>query len=176
MPPLGFLEPLRQLLSHHGDQLQDKLSGMRTSLAAISSNTEAQLIRNQFARKSIPVGKKSTQPLRNDSAYGWLIKWVATSTSTIRIYVGTERDESFLCELVPATPGAGHERVEWYLPVGGVVYVKNASEADTYANFEIEVLESEAAEGYTGDSGERIEVQRREPVPSGTPLDTVQAA
>lgn len=174
-PKLGFLEPLKTLLSHHGDRLQDKLSGMGTSLAAIRSNTEAQLVRNQFARKSLPVAKKTTGQLRNDSAYGWVVKWVASSAVTVRIYVGTDREESFLCELVPATPGCGHERVEWYVPVGGVVFIKNETETDTYVNFETEVMVSEAAEGYTGDSGEMIEVERREPVPSGTPLDTVQA-
>lgn len=173
MPPLGFLEPMKQLLGHHGERLQEHLSGIRTSMAAIASNTEAQLTRNQYARKSLPVGEESTQQLRNDSAYGWVIKWVASSDADVSIYIGTETDESFVCGLEPPGPNAS-ERVDWYVPVGGVVFVKNATEADTYVNFEVEVMVSEAAEGYTGPSDERIEVARREPVPSGTPLDTSQ--
>lgn len=173
MPPLGFLEPLKTLLSHHGDQLQDKLSGMRYSLAAIASNTEAQLARNQYARKSQPVAQGKTQELRNDSAYGWLIKWVS-ATAKLRIFIGTSTDESFVIELAVHDS----ERVDWYVPVGGVVYVTNIEAAEGlngFANFEVEVLMSHAAEGHTGDSGESIEVERREPVPSGTPLDTPTA-
>lgn len=173
MPPLGFLEPLRELLGHHGERLQDHLSGIRSSMAAVASNTEAQLVRNQFARKSVATAATKTEQLRNDSAYGWLIKWAA-STAKVQVFIGTDTDESFMLELL----GHGAEKVDWYVPVGGVVFVKNTEAAEGKAgntNFEVEVLVSDAAEGYTGPTDERIEVERREPVPSGTPLDTPEA-
>lgn len=168
MPPLGFLEPLKHILEKHGDTLAGHLAGIRSSVAAVASNTQAQLVRNQFARKSIPIKAAKTETLRNDSAYGWIIKWVASSVK-VRVFIGTETDDSFFLEL----PTHGAERVDWYVPVGGVVFVKNIEEAtDGFTNFEVEVLVSEAAEGHTGPNDEAIEVERREPVPSGSPLDT----
>lgn len=166
-----MFEPLKEILNRHGDTFSNHLASIRAGIVAIAGNTEAALTRNQFARKSVQLPKESTGQLRNDTAYGWLIKWVATSTSKVNIYIGTEGDESFFATLDPATPGAGHERVEWYVPVGGVIFVKTEGE-ETYVNFEVEVLVSEAAKGHTGPSDEHISVMRREPVPSGTPLDT----
>lgn len=166
-----MFEPLKDILNLHGENLRELLSHIRGHLAAIVSNTEAQLTRNQFARKSVETLKKASGvasgQLRNDSAYGWIIKWVA-STTKVRVYIGNQTGESFLLELV----AHGGEAVEWYVPVGGVIFVENLDEEIGYTNFQCEVMVSESAEGYTGTSEERIEQERREPVPSGTPLDT----
>ena len=162
-----MFEPLKELLNKHGENLGEMLASIRMGIVAIASNTEAQLARNQFARKSVELAKKGTGQLRNDTAYGWILKWAA-STTKVRIFIGNQAGESFLLELV----AHGSERVEWYVPVGGVVFVENQDEEIGYTNFECEIMVSEAAEGFTGDSEERIEMERREPVPSGTPLDT----
>lgn len=172
MPPLGFLEPLRTLLSHHGDQLQDKMGVMRDTLAGIRANTEAQLAVNQRQRKSVRVpakagGKNGEGTLRNDSAYGWMVKWVAVSgEGEAQLFIGTNTADGFMLKLA----AQGAERVDWYVPVNGVIFIVNGTEKDCSTNLEVEVLETTAAQGFTGDSGEAIEVKRREQQPPTMPF------
>jgi hypothetical protein len=163
------------LLNKHGEAFTGHLASIRSSVGAVADNTAAALARNQFARKSVEVAPEEVGQLRNDSAYGWQLKWVATSATGVRIYVGTENEESFMAALDPTTgPTDGHERIEWYLPTGGVVFIKNEDNEDvTYVNFEVVVLVTDAIEGHTGHSGEAIETRRREPIPSGSPLPDV---
>lgn len=163
-----MFEPLKDILNHHGENFGNLLASIRAGIVSIASNTEAQLVRNQFARKSVELAKKGTGQIRNDSAYGWLIKWAA-STTKVRIFIGNEAGESFLLEL----PAHGAEPTHWYVPVGGVIFVQNQDEEIGYTNLQCEVMVSDAVEGHSGDSEERIEVERREPVPSGSPQDTV---
>lgn len=163
-----MFEPFKDILDRHGHNFAQHLAAIKAGIGVIASNTQAQLVRNQFSRKSTPVAAKETAQLRNDSAYGWLIKWAA-STVNVQIFIGNSQDESFLLELEENDS----ERVEWYVPVGGVVFITNLAEAtDGFTNFEVEVLVAEAAQGHTGGNDEHVEIERREPVPSGTPLDT----
>jgi hypothetical protein len=159
-------EPLQALLNKHGDTFASHLSGIRESAIAIASNTEAQLTRNQSTRKSVPVAKGEAAQLRNDGAYGWKIKWVA-STVKVRVFIGTETDDSFMLAL----EADGSERVDWYLPLNGIIFITTESEEGGFVNCEVEVLMTEAAEAHTGPSDERIEVERRVSEPDPQPLD-----
>lgn len=168
MAPMGFLEPLRQLLSHHGDMLQDKMGNMDRSLAAVRANTEAQMLRKARVRKTVRTAKEKTEQLRNDSAYGWLVEWVA-STDKVSIFVGVESEDGFMLHLEKL----GAEKVSWYLPLNGVIFVKNEGAGAASTNFEVEVQETFASEGFTGPSGEAIEVERREQQPPTAPFAPV---
>ncbi len=173
-PPLGFLEPLSKLLSHHGDNLQDKLSHIVGSLSTIASNTEAQLLRNIRARKTVSVpGAEGEEPgeavIRNDSAYGWRVVWASGENGNVSVGIGVQAPEGFLINMAERPQGY---LVDWYVPVNGVLFISNSSEEPSSLNLEVEVLVSEAVQASTGDSGEQIDITRREPIPSGSPLDT----
>lgn len=160
-----MFEPLKELFGHHAEKLNDTLQQLR---AAVISNTEAQLERTQSARKSIPLGKKEVGEIRNDSGYGWRVKWVSATTAA-EFFLGVNNDESFMLGL-KAREG---KEVEWYIPAGGILFAVNTSEAEGFANIEVDVLVTTPVEGFTGPSGESTDTTRVEPVPSGTPLDDV---
>jgi putative component of toxin-antitoxin plasmid stabilization module len=160
-----MFEPLKALLEKHGDKLNHTLTELRD---AVIGNTEAQLERTQSARKSAPVKKEGVAEIRNDSGYGWRVKWVAATQKT-EFFIGTNSDDSFMLTLAKRE---GKE-VGWYIPAGGIIFAVNVGgEGDGYANLEIDVLMTTPVRGFTGSSDEHIEVQRPEPVPSGSPLDT----
>jgi hypothetical protein len=158
-----MFEPLKHLLGEHSDRLASELGRLRDT---VRQNTEAQIERTQSARKSVPVGKETTAELRNDSGYGWRLKWIAATAET-DLFIGVNSDEAFMLRL-KAREG---KEMDWYLPPGGIVFVKNLSGEAGFANFEIDVLETTPVEGFTGTSEEHIDVPRHEPVPSGSPLD-----
>lgn len=168
--------PLAEKLGKHGDKLNDRMMEIRDRLGEIAGNTEAQLKRSQWTRRSVPVTVGKQGELRNTSACGWVIKRVA-ATAGVEIFLGTATDESFVCALTARTS----EEVNWYIPEGGIIFVKNTEEGeeglDGFANFEIELLISGARKGSTGKSEEHIDVPRRPgQVPSGDPLDDPVAA
>lgn len=166
---------LQENLSIWGDKFELRMQQIEQSLARVAGNTEAQLARNQWVSKSIEVPAGKRAELRNDSAYGWLIRGVA-ATAGSEIFIGTNNDENF----VGALTARSREEVLWYVPVGSIVHVTNTEEGeeakDGFVNLQIEVLETEAMKAYTGRNSEHIDVPRIEPVPSGTPLDTPVAS
>jgi hypothetical protein len=172
-----MFEPLQGILNKHGDSFTRHLADISTRLGAVVANTRAQLEINQRQRKSVflpgATGEEESEKvgkatLRNDSAYGWLVKWVANYDGRATIYIGSESGDGFMLDL----DGRLSEEVNWYVPVNGVIFLENPSDVESYVNFEIEVLETEPVEAHTGPSNEHIERARREPTPSGTPLDT----
>lgn len=158
-----MFEPLKHLLGEHSDRLSSELGQLRDT---VRENTEAQRERNQSARKSISVEKKGVGEIRNDSGFGWRVKWLA-STVEVDIMVGVNADEAFQLRL----KARDSKEVDWYLPPGGILFVNGLSEENGFTNIEIDVLEISAMEGFTGNSAEHVDMLRREPVPSGTPLD-----
>ena len=163
-----MFEPLQAILNKHGDTIAGNLAGINRGVESVANNTQAQLVRNTRIRQSVPVKSKKVGQLRNNSAYGWIICWAATDVVEMYYYIAVESAEGFMLRLKETG-----EKVDWYLPPNGVIFVENTSAVDDgFANFEIELLTTDAGEAYTGPNDEHIERSRREPVPSGTPLDT----
>lgn len=160
-----MFEPLKELFGHHAEKLNDTLQQLR---AAVISNTEAQLEETQSARKSVPLGKKAQGEIRNDTGYGWRVKWVAATVAT-EFFVGVNSDEAFMLGL-KAREG---KEVSWYVPAGGILFCNNTGEETGFAHIEVDVLVTTPREGFTGPSGEGTDTTRVESVPSGTPLDDV---
>lgn len=158
-----MFEPLEKLLRPHAQKLNDTLERLRS---AVISNTEAQLERTQSARKSIPLSKKQHGEIRNDSGYGWRVKWVSATVAT-EFFIGVNSDEAFLLAL-KAREG---KEVEWYIPAGGILFTNNTGEEEGFANIEVDVLVTTPQQGFTGPSGEATDTTRVEPIPSATPLD-----
>lgn len=158
-----MFEPLKDMFGHHAEKLNDTLQQLR---AAVISNTEAQLERTQSARKSVPLAKKQHAEIRNDSGYGWRVKWVSATVAT-EFFIGVNSDEAFLLSL-KAREG---KDVEWYIPAGGILFANNTGEEEGFANVEVDVLITTPGEGFTGASGEQTDTTRVEPISSGSPLD-----
>lgn len=158
-----MFEPLKDLLGHHSEKLNHTLQELRS---AVISNTEAQLERTQSSRKSVPLSKKGTGEIRNDSGYGWRVKWVSATVAS-EFFLGVHNDESFMLGL-KAREG---KEVEWYIPAGGILFVVGTGEEEGFGNIEVDVLVTTPVEGFTGASGEGTDTTRVESVPSGTPLD-----
>lgn len=164
-----WFEPLRDLLHHHGENLQDKLNRMLAHLATISQNTEAQLARNQWASRSIEAAKETTGELRNDSAYGWLVRSAFVSQAG-NVYLASVSADSQLA----AFEANNRDDVRWYIPPGGILFYENTSENTGHLNLQIEVLVTSSKDATTGRSLEHVDMpQRIESAPSGTPLDEV---
>lgn len=159
-----MFEPLERLLRPHAEKLNNTLQQLRS---AVISNTEAQLERTQSARKSIALGKKQQGEIRNDSAYGWRVKWVSVTVPT-EFFISVNTDENFLLSL----KSREGKDVEWYIPPGGILFTNNTTEEEGYANIEIDMLVTTAVGiGHTGASGEGTDTTRVASIPSGTPLD-----
>lgn len=166
-----MFDGLLQSLHVWGDKLETRMCAVEDKLIAIVGNTEAQLAREQWVHKSVEVAAGKSAELRNDSAYGWLIRGVS-ATAASEVFIGTSNDENFMVALAART----REEVMLYVPPGSILHVTNTEEgeeaADGFVNFQMEVMETVTADSYTGTSQERSERTRVEPVPSGTPLDT----
>ena len=166
-----MFEGLLQNLNIWGDKLETRMCGIEDRLIAIAGNTEAQLAREQWVHKSIEVAAGKSAELRNDSAYGWLIRGVS-ATAASEVFIGTNNDENFMAALTARS----REEVMLYVPPGSIIHVTNTEEGgeavDGFVNFQMEVLETVTVDSYTGTSQERSDRTRTEPVPSGTPLDT----
>lgn len=160
-----MFEPLMDMLRIHGDKFHDRLCEIRDSLAGIAQNTEAQVARNQWANKSIETAKEATEQLRNNSAYGWLIRDVAVTTES-EIFLNVASGEGFVCKL----KGGERENVRWYVPPGSVVFVKNLSAGAGFTNIQVEILVTSAAPANTGSSGEYLDIPKDPTTPSGHPL------
>src|SRR6478752_397301 len=158
-----FGEPFLDMLRIHGDKFHDRLCEIRDSLGSIAQNTEAQVARNQWVRKSVEVAKESTEQLRNNEAYGWLIRDVAV-TSECEIFVNSPMGQGFACKL----KAGERDNVRWYVPPGSIVFVKNLAAAVGFANLNIESLVTGTRDAATGKSEEHIDLPRLEPVPSGS--------
>lgn len=166
-----MFEGLLQNLHIWGDKLETRMCAIEDKLVSIVGNTEAQLAREQWVHKSISVAAGKDAELRNESAYGWLIRGVS-ATAASEVFIGTSNDENFMAALAART----REEVMLYVPPGSIIHVTNTEEGeapkDGFVNFQMEVLERKAADSYTGTSNERMDRPRLEPIPSSTPLDT----
>lgn len=168
---MSIFEGLMQNLHIWGDKLETRMCAIEDKLTSIVGNTEAQLAREQWVHKSIGVTAGKDAELRNESAYGWLVRGVSATVAS-EVFIGTSNDENFMAALAART----REEVMLYVPPGSIIHVTNTEEGegakDGFVNFQMEVLERKTADAYTGTSQERMDRSRVEPVPSGSPLDT----
>lgn len=114
-----FGEPLLDQLRTHGDKIQERMREIRDGILTVAQNTEAGLARNQWVRRPLPFGKKESVTLRNESAYGWLIRDVAV-TQESEVFIDTESDMGF----VVALKAGERDNVHWYIPPGSSLIVK----------------------------------------------------
>ena len=161
-----FGEPILELLRIHGDRFHDRLCEIRDSLTGIAQNTEAQIARNQWVNKSVEAAEKSTEQLRNNEAYGWLVRDIA-ATVECEVFLNTETGDGFVCKL----KAGERENVHWYVPPGSVIFVKNLAAATGFANMQVEALVTNTRSAHTGKSEEHVDTPQREPtMPSGHPV------
>jgi hypothetical protein len=163
-----LLEPMVEIFKSKAEQLNDRLCEIRDNLTSVVSNTEAQLARNTWVFKPIEFAEKAEAQLRNNEAYGWLIRDIAV-TVECEVFLNAPNGAGFLAKLK-----AG-ENVHWYVPVGSILIVKGVGAAAGFANVNIESLVTSASQGRTGRSEEHISIPRLEPTPSGNPLDEAVA-
>lgn len=164
-----LFEPLADLLRTHGEKLQEKLGVIRTHLAVIAENTEAQITRNQWVFKSVESEKEGINQLRNNEAYGWLVRDVA-ATVEVEVLLNSNSGEGFLCLLKKGE----RENVHWYVPPGSILIVKNLGKAAGFVNLNIENMVTSAKSASTGKSEEHIDSPIAPTVPSGHPLEEPQ--
>lgn len=164
-----FGEPLMDMLRIHGDRFHDRLCEIRDSLASIVQNTQSEVTRNQWVKKSVEAGKKASQQLRNNEAYGWLIRDVAATTAC-EIFLNRESGEGFLCKLAAGE----RENVHWYVPPGSILFVKNLAEETGFVNMNLESLYVDTMKATTGSGDEHVDMVREPSVPSGHPIDSVR--
>lgn len=160
-----FAEPLMDMLRIHGEKFNDRLVEIRDNLASIVQNTEAQVAVNRWVNRSVPVGKKAVEQLRNNEAYGWLIRDVA-ATVEAEVFINTQTGDGFVCKL----KAGERDNVHWYVPRGSVVFVKNLEEKEGFVNFHLESLVASAKKASTGSSEEHVDTPRDPTLPSGHPL------
>jgi len=160
-----FGEPIMDQLRIHGDRFHDRLCEIRDHLSNIVQNTESQITPNQWVKKSVETGKKATNQLRNNEAYGWLIRDVA-ATSECEVFLNAANGEGFLCKL----KAGERENVHWYVPPGSILFVKNLAEETGFVNLNLESLVTSTAKASTGESDEHVDMRREPTVPSAHPI------
>jgi hypothetical protein len=121
--------------------------------------------------KSIEFAEKAEAHLRNNEAYGWLVRDIAV-TVECEVFLNAPNGASFLAKL----KAGERDNVHWYVPVGSILVINGVGAAAGFANVNIESLVASAKQGKTGRSEEHVSLPTREPpTPSGHPLDEATA-
>lgn len=171
-----MFEPLKEILNRHGATFAEHLAAIRGSLAEIVGNTNAQIqqtqrktysiVQDDLTGKSVP---REKQTLRNQTGNDWIIRYISAMRPGW-LFKGINGQEGFVWA---SREELESEVVDIFVPAGGtLIWEPNTFTERSCINLEVEELIPTHAPAHTGPSDEHIEVMRREPVPSGTPLDT----
>lgn len=176
-----MFEPLQDLFHHHAERLHTQFEDIAARLGRLIENTDSELWNERFVtRKGLgETGETTTADVKLEAAAGsaWRVFNVTVTSGEeglCAVYVGAIEPGNLVDIFNPAQI-AVHTTARYYVPRGASLifhFYEQPKKQVCTVNVQAEQLLMDPDEGSTGTSGEHIQRARREPVPSGSPLDT----